>query len=59
MNTPTGTTNERPSELVDGLIRDYVKEIDGVPHVVLEQYTNGEWVQVAAVEQSKIDEQNV
>lgn len=53
------TTNERPSELVDGLIRDYVKEIDGVPHVVLEQYTNGEWVQVAAVEKSKIDEQDV
>lgn len=53
MITPTDAA--RPTDIPDGMLRDYVKEINGVEYVVLEQRINGSWVEVVSSPLNEID----
>jgi hypothetical protein len=50
MNIPTGTDSPRPIQPTEGMMRDYEKEVDGKTYVFLEEYKNGEWVEVASMQ---------
>lgn len=49
MELPTATDNPRPIQPTDGMMRDYSKEINGVTHVFLEQYKDGQWVLITTM----------
>lgn len=51
----TPIDSPRPFQPVDGMLRDYVKEINGVEYVVLEQRINGSWVEVVSSPLNEID----
>ena len=48
MNIPIPTDNPAPQP-TDGMMRDYSKEINGVTHVFLEQYKDGQWVLITTM----------
>lgn len=44
--------NQRPTDLKDGILRQYITEDN---HIIIEQLKNGEWVNVIDVPYTKDD----
>jgi len=56
MNIPTGTDIPRPTQPREGMLREYTKEVDGRITVHIDEYRNGEWVELASLRAGEIDD---
>lgn len=57
MEMPVGTPGPRPVGLVDGMMREYFTEENGVEYYVIEVRENETWKILAKVLRKDLDEQ--